>query len=99
MIAYWRAHRPKMTARLERLGILAEFAHVMETNRSNAEQQNRQAGMYWTDAAEQAEQAWTLMTPEAEDPEPTDDSEEAGSLPPGLLRRMRAALKTEPPSR
>lgn len=98
MIAYWRTNRPQMTARLERLGILQQFAHVLNDLRAKEQDRLQASRMQWTDAAEQAEQAWTLMTPEADDQDAADEAdEEAGALPRQLLRRLKATAHQTPP--
>ena len=98
MIAYWRAMRPRMTARLERRGILEAFAHVLNELRAQEQDRLQASRMAWTDAAEQAEQAWTLMTPEADDQDAADEAdEEAGALPRQLLQRLKATAHQTPP--
>ena len=75
LVTHWRAHRPKMVARLERLGILREMAHVLWHLMRQTEKQLLASGMAVTDAAEQAERDWLLQEPEAEEldqPDPLD---------------------------
>ena len=67
MIKMWRQRRPKMVKELETLGILAEFAHILQYNRMEADQQNITAGMSPGDASMTAEADWTMQEPETED--------------------------------
>lgn len=90
MIAQWREQRPKMVARLERMGILAEFAHLIETKRGQAMDANRKAGMGWPDSREQANLDWLIADPE------TDDEEQEADLN-ALMERMTQAPRERLP--
>jgi hypothetical protein len=71
LMSHWRLNRPQMVARLERLGILQELAHVLENLRAQTVREYLDSGMGPTDAREQADQDWLLLDPEAPDsPEP-----------------------------
>ena len=72
LIAHWRIHRPLMVARLERLQILPQMAHVLDRLRYETQKANLAAGMPPTDAQEQAMKDWLLMEPEESDPSEAD---------------------------
>lgn len=67
MIVEWRQIRPKMVARLESMGILNEFAHLIESRRFEAMEQYQKAGMGWPDSREQANLDWLIVEPETEE--------------------------------
>lgn len=69
MIDQWREIRPQMVQRLESMGVLKEFAHILECRRADAVQEYIQTGMPIPDAREQANLDWTLMEPEEDDPD------------------------------
>lgn len=76
MIAEWRRIRPKMVNRLLAMGILKEFAHLIETRRFEAETANLTAGMGWPDSREQANRDWLIWEAEAdEDPQAPEEAE------------------------
>lgn len=80
---HWRLNRPQMVARLERLNVLPQMAHVLWHLMYQAEKANKAAGMPPTDAAEQAERDWLLMEPEqAESLDPLDRIT-TSTIPPG----------------
>lgn len=74
MIELWRRIRPQMTARLESMGILEEFAHLLHCRRMEAEDQYLKAGMGWPDSREQANLDWLIVEPES-DPDVTPNAE------------------------
>lgn len=67
MLAYWKQNRPEMWERLLRMGIAKELAHVLDEKCEETIRKNLKAGMYLTDAREQAEQDWLLLEPENEE--------------------------------
>ena len=77
----WRRRRPKMVARLERLKILQEMAHVLWNLKADAAHAYRKAGMGPTDAREQAEREWLLNEPETEDSPEVDPPDQITTLP------------------
>ena len=64
MLGFWKLHRPKMWAQLNRLGITRELAHVLDEKCQETIDKNLAAGMYSTDAREEAEKDWLLLEPE-----------------------------------
>ena len=68
LLAFWAEHRPKMTALLGPL--LPDLAIVLTFKMEEAEGNNLKAGMFRTDAREEAEKDWLLM--EEEEPELED---------------------------
>ena len=64
MLEFWKLHRPKMWVQLNRLGIAKELAHVLDEKCQEAIRKNLAAGMYSTDAREEAEKDWLLLEPE-----------------------------------
>ena len=75
LIAYWEESRPKMVARLKKLGILQEFAIVSITRADDQLEKNLSSGMYITDARESAARN-KLMWPEAWDEEAEEQTED-----------------------
>jgi hypothetical protein len=61
LIAAWRRRKPQMAAELERAGVLAEAAHVLNETMLDSLNQNLNAGMNPADAREQAEADWLMM--------------------------------------
>jgi hypothetical protein len=88
MIALWRQIRPRMVARLEQAGILAEFAHLIESRRFAASEANQKAGMGWPDSREEANKDWLIVDPEG----PEDPSDPDGDLTPLLEMAARARV-------
>ena len=66
LINYWKENRPKMTAKLNRMGILAETAYVLLNLADEAENKYLKAGMSLSDATEQENLDWLLREPEPE---------------------------------
>ena len=66
LINYWKDNRPKMTAKLNRMGILTETAYVLLNLADEAENKYLKAGMSLSDATEQANLDWLLREPEPE---------------------------------
>ena len=64
MMAFWTEHRPKMVRRLGPQA-LEDLAVVLTYRMHEAVDANLEAGMYATDAREQAERDWLLMEPES----------------------------------
>lgn len=76
MLEYWELYRPLMWARLQKMGIAKELAHVLDEKCEEAIRKNLAAGMYSTDAREEAEKDWLLLEPEEdEEYEFLDDDE------------------------
>lgn len=67
MLRRWSRLRPKMMAELLRLGIAKQLAHVLENRRAEAVKRYLKAGMYLSDAREQAERDWLLNEPESDE--------------------------------
>jgi hypothetical protein len=77
MLKFWKLYRPMMWASLEKQGITKELAHVLDAKSDEAYNLNLKAGMYRTDAQEEAEKDWLLMEAEpGEDNEPLEEKEE-----------------------
>lgn len=92
MLKFWELYRPEMFNRLQQWGIAKQLAQVLDHKADQAFQQNLDAGMYRTDAQEQAEQDWFLLEPEAEDqPEELDDLEELTPEARQILQRYPLA--------
>lgn len=87
MIAYWKAHRPKMYQRIKALGLLEKLAFVLHCLAKEEEDRNLKGGMGWPDSREQAEQGWLLMEPEEDDP--------LENLPPTERRQAERFLEWE----
>ena len=66
LINYWKDNRPKMTAKLNRMGILAETAYVLLNLADEAENKYLKAGMSLPDAMEQSQAECLLREPEPE---------------------------------
>ena len=64
MLKFWKLYRPKMWMQLNRLVIAKELAHVLDEKYQEAIDKNLAAGMYVTDAREEAEKDWLLLEPE-----------------------------------
>ena len=64
LINYWKDNRPKMTAKLNRMGILAETAYVLLNLADEAENKYLKAGMSLPDATEQSQAEFLLREPE-----------------------------------
>lgn len=99
MIERWRQRRPKMVARLEQAGILAEFAHLIECRRGEAMENYFKAGMGWPDSREEANRDWLLEDPEADDA-PTRNLDDLLQLAarehvPTQVRRTAATLRRQ----
>ena len=77
MIALWRQIRPQMVARLEGLGVLEEFAHLLAWNRSEAESRYLDSGLGWPDSREEANRDWLISEPESQE---EDDQAEQEAL-------------------
>lgn len=63
----WELERPAMWARLQREGIATDLAWTLQAKASAAEDEYLKAGMTPTDAREQAQREWLLLTAEADD--------------------------------
>lgn len=74
MLQFWQTHRPQMTQRLQGLHqgraprMLAEY---LEHKAGEAEGANLRAGMYVTEAREQADRDWLLMDEESQEDDET----------------------------
>ena len=75
LIQYWEKNRPKMAARLKKLGIMKEFAFTRINRADDRLEENLNAGMYITEAREDAAKI-KLMWPEEMDEEYRAQSEE-----------------------
>lgn len=62
----WRAQRPQMVARLEKLGILDDLAFVVQERMWETLDMYEKSGMPPTDAREQAEMEHLMLEPEDE---------------------------------
>ena len=74
LLETWKELRPKMTAYYKKLGVLRGFAMTKLADADQAYQKNLQAGMYSTDAREQANQflmEWSEQVDEEEQIEMT----------------------------
>lgn len=80
MIALWRQIRPRMVARLEQLGILEEFAHLLNQRRNEAEDAYLKAGMGWPDSREEANKDWLINDPQADEADAQAEAEGLQSL-------------------
>ena len=70
----WRRDCPKMTAHLEKFGILDDFAVVQQEKMWRAQDEYLKAGYPVTDAREQAEKDCLMLTPE--EPEEPEEKQE-----------------------
>ena len=66
MVKFWEEHRPQMCRRLGP-ELTKSLAVVLARKMEEAETANLEAGMYRTDAREQAERDWLLMEPETQE--------------------------------
>jgi len=71
MLEYWKESRPKMWARLRKLGAHAaeDYALILNTRMWDAAKEYERAGMPLTDARQEAEKEWLLLEPEADEEE------------------------------
>lgn len=69
LIRQWKDLRPKMVARLKKMGILKEYALVCLERRDDKLMSLRRAGMMETDAREEANQGLLLWDEADDEPE------------------------------
>jgi hypothetical protein len=81
VLAFWREHRPQMTAELERLGILEEFVIVQQEKRDDLMiKLIQREGMIPSEAALVAGEH-LMMEPEQEDEDETQNQEQVETEP------------------
>ena len=70
ILNYWKVNRPQMFAQLNKAGIAAKMATVLDNRHMEAWKAYVRGGWAPTDAEEQAAKEWLIMEPEKESPSP-----------------------------